>query len=191
MQAADFMGRLERVKQCRNWSWEETARAMELSRSMLHFIKTGKYSVSEKAAKRLRHLEAQAGINPRAQAVIEAISREAEKAKPKVSRSDIKTGRTEVEIKYLSGEPPSDRSNKIPLSRPDIRARAKLVGEIRREGSYHPVLLACLPPELANDSFLNLLSVHSYNALAEASMALVFGIDWETPGTGGFETHGT
>jgi hypothetical protein len=146
---------------------------------MLHFIKTGKYSVSERAAKRLHHLEVQAGINPRAQAVIEAISREAERAKPRVSRADIKAGHTEVEIKYLSGDPPRDLGTKIPLSRPNIRARAKLVGEIRREGSYHPVLLACLPPELANDSFLNLLSVNSYNALAEVSMALVFGADWE------------
>ena len=179
MQTADFMARLERVKQNQNWSWEETAKAMGLSRSMLHFIKTGKYSVSEKAVKRLHHVEAQAGINPRAQAVIEAISKAAEKAKPKVSSADIKAGHTEVEVKFLNGEPPSNCGSKIHLSRPDIKVRAKLVGDMRREESYHPVLLACLPPELAKDSFLNLLSVHSYNALAEASMALVFGSDWE------------
>jgi len=179
MQAADFMARLERVKQHRNWSWEETAEAMELSRSMLHFIKTGKYCVSEKAAKRLRHVEAQAGINPRAKAVIEAIAKEADQAKPQVSRADIKAGQTEVEIKFLTGEPPPKCGNKIRLSRPDIKVRAKLVGDIRSEESYHPVLLACLPPELAKESFLNLLSVHSYNALAEAAMALVFGADWE------------
>jgi transcriptional regulator with XRE-family HTH domain len=182
MQAAEFMARLERVKENRDWSWQETAKAMELSRSMLHFIKTGKYSVSEKAAKRLHHLEAQAGISPRAQAVIEAISKEAERAKPKVSTADIEAGYADVEVKFLSGGPQPASGQKIRLSRPNIQVRAKLVGDIRGEQSYHPVLLACLPPELANDSFLNLLNVHSYNALAEAAMALVFGFEWEKNG---------
>jgi hypothetical protein len=179
MQNADFMARLERLKQNRKWSWLETAKEMEFSRAMLYFIKTGKYAVSEKAVKRLRYLEAQAGISPRAQAVIEAITKDAAKAKPRISRADIKAGQTEVEVKFLSGEPPPDCGSKIRLSRPDIKVRAKLVGDIRGEESFHPVLLACLPPELANDSFLNQLNVHSYNALAEASMALVFGWDWE------------
>lgn len=179
MQNADFTVRLERLKQKRRWTWEQAAEAMELSRSMLHFIKTGKYPVSEKAAKRLRNLEVQAGINPAAQALIEAISKEAERTKPKISKADIDAGRTEVEVKFVSGKPPATYGDKVPLTRPDIKARAKLVANILAEDDYHPVLLACLPPELANDSFLNQLTPFSYNALAEAAMILVFGLDWQ------------
>ena len=176
---ADFTARLERVKQHHNWTWEQTGQAMGLSRSMLHFIGKGKYSVSERAAKRLRQLEAEAGVNPRARAVIEALSRAAEQAKLKISAADIRAGQTEVQVKFVSGEVPVGFDNPIRLSRPDIRARAKLVAEILAEESYHPVLLACLPPTLAKDSFLNLLDPLSYNALAEAAMTLVFGPDWE------------
>jgi hypothetical protein len=176
---AEFMGRLERVKQHHRWSWEETGKAMELSRAMLHFIGKGKYSVSDKAAKRLRQLEAEAGLNPRARAVIEALSRAAEQAKPKISAADIKAGQTSVMIKFVSGNPPEGFDNPIQLIRPNIRARAKLVAEILADESYHPALLACLPSALAKDSFLDLLDPLSYNALAEAAMTLVFGADWE------------
>ena len=65
------------------------------------------------------------------------------------------------------------------LKRPDIKARAKLVGDILVDESYHPVLLACLDQKLANDAFLNRLSPFSYNALAETAMILVFGPDWQ------------
>jgi transcriptional regulator with XRE-family HTH domain len=184
MQNLVFMARLERVKQKRGWSWEQTAQAMNLSRSMLHFIKTGKYLVSEKAVKSLRLIETQTGISPVARSVIEALSKEAERAKPKISKADINAGQTEVEVKFVSGIPPANLGNKVRLTRPDIRVRAKLVGDILVEENYHPVLLACLPPELANDSFLNLLSPFSYNSLAETAMTLVFGPDWqqELPG---------
>jgi hypothetical protein len=146
---------------------------------MLHFIKKGRYSVSDKAAKRLQQLEVQAGINPRSQAVIEAISKQAEESKPKISKADIKAGSTQMSIKFVSGEAATGYHDKVRLTRPDIRARAKLVGDIQKEQSYHPALLACLPRELAKDSFLNQLDVHSYNALAEAAMALVFGFEWK------------
>lgn len=174
MQNADFMARLERVKEKMRWSWEETAQAMDLSRSMLHFIKTGKYQVSEKAVRHLRQLESQAGISPKARAIIEALAREVERTKPKISKADIDAGQTEVEVRFVSGG-----SDKIWLKRPEIKARAKLVGDILVDESYHPVLLACLDPKLANDSFLNRLSPISYNALAEAAMTLVFGPDWQ------------
>jgi hypothetical protein len=79
-----------------------------------------------------------------------------------------------VEVKLVNGE-----SDKVLLKRPDIKARAKLVGDIIVDESYHPVLLACLDQKLANDSFLNRLSPISYNALAETAMTLVFGPDWQ------------
>ncbi len=85
MTNAEFIARLERVKEKMGWTWEETAEAMGFSRSMLHFFKVGKYQVSEKAEKRLRQLEAQAGISPKARARIEALSKEVERTKPNQS----------------------------------------------------------------------------------------------------------
>ena len=174
MQNADFMQRLERVKEKMRWSWEQTGQAMDLSRSMLHFIKTGKYQVSEKAAKRLRQLESQAGISPEARVIIEALAREVERTKPNISTDDIEAGLTEVEVKFVSG-----KSDRILLKRPNVKVRGKLVGDILADESYHPVLLACLDPKLANDSFLNRLSPISYNVLTKTAMALVFGRDWQ------------
>jgi len=179
MTNAEFIARLERVKEKMGWTWEETAEAMGFSRSMLHFFKVGKYQVSEKAEKRLRQLEAQAGISPKARARIEALSKEVERTKPKISKADMVEGETELEIKFVTGEPPANHGKTVRLRRPDIKARGRLVAEILVEESYHPVLLACLPSELANDSFLNLLNPISYNALAEAAMILVFGTDWQ------------
>jgi len=130
---SNFMSRLDRVKEVQNWTWEETAEAMELSRSMLHFIKKGKYAVSEKAVKGLRHLESKAGINPRARAIIEAISQKVRQAKPKVSPAEIEAGKTIVKVEYLSGAPPSGCDSQIRLARPDIKARARLVADILLE----------------------------------------------------------
>jgi len=42
------------------------------------------------------------------------------------------------------------------------------------------VLLACLPDEFRNQAFLESLTSPSRNALHDAAMALVFGMEWRT-----------
>lgn len=180
MNGPEFISRLERLKELKQWSWAEAAEAVGLSRSMVHFIKTGKYGVSETVSQQLRKAERDAGISPRARVIIEAIVRQAEQAKINVSRQDVAAGKKVVEVQFITGEPPTGvKGNRIELSRPDVRVSAKLVADMLVDEGYESVLVSCLPTDLANRSFLNSLTPFSYKALCDAAMVLVFGVDWQ------------
>ena len=53
-----FWERLDRVRLSRGWTWLKTGSEMQLSVTMLHYIKTGKYRVTDKVLHRLSQLEA-------------------------------------------------------------------------------------------------------------------------------------
>jgi hypothetical protein len=54
-----------------------------------------------------------------------------------------------------------------------------LIAELLADEDYEKVALSCIqPPKWATQEFVNLLTPFSYQALTEAAMALVFGVQW-------------
>lgn len=51
------MQRLNALRRSRDWTWQQTAKAVGMSRTMIHFIKTGKHPVSRNALELLETAE--------------------------------------------------------------------------------------------------------------------------------------
>jgi len=62
----NFIDRVETLRIFRQWTWEQTASAIGLSRSMIHLIKKGKNNVTDKVLYRLEQAEIAAGITEKA-----------------------------------------------------------------------------------------------------------------------------
>jgi|GEM_PF-5690663 len=57
-----MLKRLENLKKAKTFSWGELCNLLEISRTMLHYIKTGERELSAKALRRLAQAEKEAGI---------------------------------------------------------------------------------------------------------------------------------
>jgi transcriptional regulator with XRE-family HTH domain len=178
---ADFFSRVEKLKLAKDWTWDEVAKRLHLTRGMLHFIKQGKYGVSKRNLYRLEQLEKEEGMAPAgARQLIEALVSNIESSKVKITPTDFDRGYVEVPVMYARGEPPKGYSKSVELRRPSVKASAKLIADLLVDEDYGAVLLSCIQPKkYANQEFLNLLTPFSYQALIEASMELVFGSEWK------------
>lgn len=56
--------RLDRLRIRKGFTWEELGHNLDLSRTMLHYVRTGRRSLSAKTMVRLREAEETAGIIP-------------------------------------------------------------------------------------------------------------------------------
>ena len=177
---ASFFSRVEKLKLAKDWTWEETAQKLQLTRMTLHLIKTEKSGVSKRNLYRLEQLEIQEGLRPPgARELIEAVVSGFEDAKVVLTASDFDRGYIKIPIEYARGEPPKGLPATIRLVRPGVKSAAKLIVELLVDEDYEKVALSCIqPPKLATQEFLNLLTPFSYKALTEAAMALVFGAHW-------------
>ena len=177
---AAFFERVEKLKLAQDWTWDEIAQKLHLTRGMIHFIKQGKYGVSKRNLFRLEQLERQESIGvPGARELIESVVSNIEGANLKITPADFDRGYVEVPVKYARGEPSKGFPKKIRLRRPDVKAAAKLVVGLLADEDYSVVLLACIHPrEFASHEFLNLLTPFSFQALMDAAMELTFGAQW-------------
>ena len=176
----DFYARLEKLKLHQGWTWEDVGREVGLSKTLIHFIKSGKYKVTAKSWHLLEKAEAAAGLSPspKSKAIIEAIRSGMEEAGVKVKASDVDRGQITVPLSYLRGKPTKGQRRDVLLTRPASKQIPRLVANILAEESYQTVLLACLPPDLAHEAFLSKLTPFCLTALEEAALALVFGLEW-------------
>lgn len=178
---AQFIGRVEALKLAKDWTWEEVASKLNLTRVMLHYLRQGKYAVTKRNMYRLDQLEKEQGFGAHsAKELIEAVVSNIEQSKVKITSADFDRGYVEVSVKYARGEPPKGFPKTIRLRRPDVKASAKLIVELLTDEDYASVLLTCIHPrEFATQEFLNLLTPFSFRALLEAAMELVFGAYWQ------------
>jgi hypothetical protein len=156
------------------------ARKLQLTRMMLHRIKTETSGVSKRNLYRLEHLEVAEGMKPPgSRELIEAVVSSFEDAKVELSASDFDRGYVEIPIEYARGEPQKGFPATIRLVRPGVKSAAKLIADLLADEDYEKVALNCIqPPQLATQAFLNMLTPFSYQALTETAMALVFGVHW-------------
>jgi transcriptional regulator with XRE-family HTH domain len=181
-----FVERIEQLRKVRDWSWDQLAEHLGVSRTTLHYLRTGRHDVSGKLLRSLERAEQEAGIVPAetrpaasAKALIEALHSTLENAKVPVTEEDHDRGFVQLELDYLRGAPPSGFPPEIKLTRPAARRRAEILADVLTSETYDPVLLACLPKEHASEEFLNLLTPFTLTALTEAAMTLVFGNEWK------------
>jgi len=178
---AAFFSRVEKLKLTKNWTWEEIAKKLQVSRMTLHLIKTEKSGVSKRNLYRLEQLEMQEGLQSSGtRNFIEALVSNFEEAKVELTSSDFDRGYIEAPIEYARGEPPKGYpASTIRLARPDLKSAGKLIAELLIDEDYEKVTLSCIQPQkFATREFLNMLTPFSYQALTEAAMALVFGVNW-------------
>lgn len=57
-----MLKRLENLKKAKTFSWGELCKLLDISRTMLHYLKTGERELSAKALRRLSEAEREAGI---------------------------------------------------------------------------------------------------------------------------------
>jgi hypothetical protein len=149
---------------------------------MIHYLRSGRSSVTDKALYRLSEAEKAAGTEvsqeSKARALVEAMHSNLQEAKTEVTATDHDRGHVVAKLQYLRGEPPKGMPNEVKVARPEHKARAKLLADVMI-GEYEQVLLACLPKEYANKQFLDRLTPFTLEALEDAAMSLVFGIQWK------------
>lgn len=146
---------------------------------MLHYLRSGKNSVSDKVLYRLEQTEKSEGVQQatppsKTKAVIEALF---EQAKVSVTPEDQDRGWIIVRVDYLRGEPPKGFPSEIKVTRPPHKQRAQVVADTMIE-DFDTVVLACLPKPFATTDFLALLTPFSTEALKDAAMSLIFGTRW-------------
>jgi transcriptional regulator with XRE-family HTH domain len=178
-QTLSFLAKLDALRLLKGWTWEQTAKAVGLSRSMLHNLRTGRNKVSDKVLYRLEQTEKSEGLKgtsrpSKAKELIEALF---EQAKVSVTPEDQDRGYVMVKLEYLRGEPPKGFPCEIKVARPPHATRGQVVADAMAE-DYDKVLMACLRKEYATDDFLGLLTPFTLAALKDAAMSLVFGIRW-------------
>jgi hypothetical protein len=94
-----------------------------------------------------------------------------------MAETDIEKGYFDFKPEYRPGII-GDRN--IRLLRPDIGARERLGLLVAKSFDSEIVVLACLPTEKRNESFLQDLALSSRVSLNNLAMTLVFGNQWRT-----------
>ncbi len=153
---------------------------------MIHFIKSGKHSVTAKNWHRLEEAEKAAGMNSnsirrdanRGQ-VAKAIAAAEERSKIKITAKDIDRGYVEVPLNYRRGTPPAQFPTQVRVSTPPTRVAADALASIRLDEDFTFLFSACLQPQYATPEFLNKITPFSYNAILDAALAMTFGLDWK------------
>jgi transcriptional regulator with XRE-family HTH domain len=179
-----FFLRLEKLKLAKGWSWEEVAEQIGISRTMIHFIKSGKHKVTAKTWHRLEEAEKAAGTksitrDANRESVVSAIAAAEKQSNVKITMQDIDRGYVDVPVNYRRGTPPAQSPTRLRVSTPPTKTAAQTLAAIKLDEDYGSLFVACLPAEYTTPEFLNKLTPFSYNAILDAALAMAFGLDWK------------
>lgn len=180
-QTLTFVSRVEKLKLANGWTWQEVARRLGISRTMIHFIKTGKHQVTQKNWRRLEAAERgvdnqQFGQDPSLSKILGVAE---EESKVKITLKDIDRRYVDVPLQYRRGAPPQKYPSKIRVIAPDARAAAQALVAIRIDEDFNVLLSVCLPKEFATTELFDTLTPFSYNALVDAALTMTFGLEWQ------------
>jgi len=188
-QNREFMRRFDRLRLFKGWTIVEAAKAIGLSRTMIHWIKTSRYEVTQKNWTKLRKAEVEAGfseiseLDPTTRTKSNEIKSEvisaSEKASVQITPEDIDRGVVEVPLIYRRGEPPTGFPSRLKVRAPDTHAASKILASMRRDEDFEPLFRACLEQKYTQPAFLDLLSPFTYEALREACLTMALGRNWK------------
>jgi transcriptional regulator with XRE-family HTH domain len=188
-QNQEFIRRFDRLRLFKSWTIAEAAKTLGLSRTMIHWLKKGRYKVTEKNWMKLQKVEVEAGFagpsdpgSPIKEHAIEiktAMISAAEHAKIRISPEDIDRGVVELPLIYRRGEPPASFPARLKIRTPNVNAAAKIVAAIRLDEDFTPLFKACLEAKYTEPKFLDLLSPFTYESLREVCLTMTLGRNWK------------
>ena len=184
-QNLSFITRLEKLKLVKGWTWEQVAENVGISRTMIHFIKSGKHGVTAKSWHRLEEAERSArstqplSDEPDHGGLTEAIASAEATANVEITSKDIDRGYIDVPLIYRRGVPPEGFPSKIRVSAPSAEAAAKALTAIKQGDDSTLLLALCLPPKFSTRGFFDKLSPFCYNAIVRTALAMTLGVDWQ------------
>ncbi len=182
--AKQFVERFDRLRFSRNWTIEQAAKAIGLSRTMVHFIKKGKHLVSDKVLFRLEYAERASGFAvPEPGWMNEIRSHEsaarteiAKTAMITVTQEDVRRGSLTLPIEFRRGKAPSGFPKQIRITAVGANEAARLLPEIFRNRDRNELLLKSLPKKFRRDAFLDQLTAPTVLKMARAAVLLSYGI---------------
>jgi transcriptional regulator with XRE-family HTH domain len=188
-QNQEFIRRFDRLRLFKNWTIAEAAKALGLSRTMIHWIKKGRYEVTQKNWMKLHKAEVEAGfaessesasaMKEHASGIKTAVDSAAEHAKIRISPEDIDRGVVELPLIYRRGEPPTGFPARLKVRTPNANVAAKIVTAVRLDDDFTPLFKACLEEKYTEPKFLDLLSPFTYESLREACLTMTLGRNWK------------
>jgi transcriptional regulator with XRE-family HTH domain len=188
-QHQEFTRRFEKLRLFKGLTIAEAAKAVGLSRTMIHWIKAGRYEVTQKNWMKLQKAETEAGFSEPAESGLvrkaqsgefkTAVLSAAEKAKVRITPEDMDRGVVELPLIYRRGEPPAGMPSRVKIRAPNTDTAAKIVVAIRVDEDLKPLFRACLEEKYAQPAFMDLLSPFSYEALREACLTMAMGRNWK------------
>ena len=188
-QNQEFIRRFDRLRLFKTWTIAETAKSLGLSRTMIHWLKKGRYEVTDKNWMKLQKAEAEAGfaepsesgsqIKEHAGGIKTAVTSAAEHTKIRINPEDIDRGVVEFPLIYRRGEPPSGFPARLNVRTPNVNAAAKIVAAIKLDENFTPLFKACLEERYTEPKFLDLLSPFTYESLREVCLTMTLGRNWK------------
>jgi transcriptional regulator with XRE-family HTH domain len=188
-QNQEFIRRFDKLRLFKNWTIAEAAQALGLSRTMIHWLKKGRYEVTEKNWMKLHKAEVETGfaqasesappIKEHTSGIRSAVDSAAQHAKIHISPEDIDRGVVDLPLIYRRGEPPAGFPARLKIRTPDVNAAAKIVTAIRADEDFTPLFKACLEEKYAEPKFLDLLSPFTYESLREVCLTMTLGRNWK------------
>ena len=161
-------------------TWDQVAKKLGVSVSMLMMVKNGQREFSEKALYRLDRAEQEiAERKSRAERVVEGLLADEGTAAQVVEREFRKTTGVDFQVEYSSPRAAKSLSKNITLWRPPEQGCAKLRQLFTETMDTAVVLLACLPETLRSEKFLSKLNADSRMRLTNAALGLVIP-EWRT-----------
>lgn len=171
--------RLEKLRSVQQLTWAQVAEKLGVKVAMLMMVKGGQRNLSERVLTRLEWAEFEAGLKLKSQLSepAKAFGNREKSSGPPITEKDIEKGYFDFHAEYTSG---AIGPTVVRLTRPDAPARNRLGLIMAKSFDSDIVILACVPNDKRNESFLQDLTLSSRMSLHNAVMTLVFGKQWRT-----------
>ena len=174
--------RLRHYQVSQGMTWQQIADKFQLSRGMLMMVLRGDRKLSAKALFKLEEAEREAAdVRSAAERIVETLIGGRNIVAQIVGHDRKLTGKGKVDVavQYETGRSSRSLPAKISLSSPAEEDCLKLRSLFAETLDARVMALACLPPQLRSEAFLDQLTSESRARLTNAAIELVIP-DWRT-----------
>lgn len=180
--------RLEKLRVVTGKTWDSIAADLGIKRAMIHHVKSGRRSFSDKTLQRLLECEVAAGIRSQASALIEQELRAADLISVllqgevdrlgEVAVEDIDAGVKEVHLEYRRGSAPAGYPEWLTVKAARNADVWRIIGEKGISENPAKLLAGCIENLKANPDLLERLTPTCYARILDCALDLTFGLHW-------------